>query len=519
MNHFSFATMKVKVRALLYALILAQLLATLCFMGYGLGVAIAGHYDAMQPRSYVYSLRKDRHGVAGLSCADHGGPLDPQITDRMVYWKDVPSDSSYVSPYVSSRIGDSERYLTFETDFAGWNNVRMAFETATILAVGTGRTLVLPPKRQLRNTVEGASSFFGFDDFFHLDSTARENAAFRVVTMEEFLNREALAGRLRNKRTNEVQFPPNNATYFGEIPSNFVGDRIPLFKYLRSVAITPEWDPTECALGIPERPGLDTLIQLNATYHSIMEDSRPTYKEFVNKPTPVDASSAERLREMLASRDDLCLYDEDLQDAPVLHLRADMDHRLMTHFYAFLFFDNWQQDLWSKRFVRDHLRMRDEIMCAAARVVEAVLARSSGSQYDAIHVRRGDLTRQYHWAMMSSEELYEVSREKLNSSSLLYIATDEVDRDFFELFERHYNVVYLEDFADLLADVVNPHMYPIIDQLVVAQSRTFVGTYGSSFSGYINRLRGYQAAARSRGHNGIIVSGSLHCAMHGCDFS
>ena len=114
MNHFSFATMKVKVRALLYALILAQLLATLCFMGYGLGVAIAGHYDAMQPRSYVYSLRKDRHGVAGLSCADHGGPLDPQITDRMVYWKDVPSDSSYVSPYVSSRIGDSEKYLAFK---------------------------------------------------------------------------------------------------------------------------------------------------------------------------------------------------------------------------------------------------------------------------------------------------------------------------------------------------------------------------------------------------------------------
>ena len=55
----------------------------------------------------------------------------------------------------------------------------------------------------------------------------------------------------------------------------------------------------------------------------------------------------------------------------------------------------------SKRFVRDHLRYIDEIVCAAGRVVEAVRLRSSSNGtttgggggdgvFDSMHIRRGD---------------------------------------------------------------------------------------------------------------------------------
>ena len=37
----------------------------------------------------------------------------------------------------------------------------------------------------------------------------------------------------------------------------------------------------------------------------------------------------------------------------------------------------------------------------------------------------------------------------------------------------------------------------MIDQLVAAKGDTFVGTYFSTFTGYINRLRGYHAQARA----------------------
>ena len=54
--------------------------------------------------------------------------------------------------------------------------------------------------------------------------------------------------------------------------------------------------------------------------------------------------------------------------------------RLLTHFYAFLFFEDYDHDLWAKRFVRDHLRYVDEIQCAAARIASALKekARASG---------------------------------------------------------------------------------------------------------------------------------------------
>jgi hypothetical protein len=70
---------------------------------------------------------------------------------------------------------------------------------------------------------------------------------------------------------------------------------------------------------------------------------------------------------------------------------------MLVHFYAFLFMEDWREDLWMKRFMRDHVRYTDEIQCAAARIVHAMreYVRSkegsdSKGEFDTFHVRRGD---------------------------------------------------------------------------------------------------------------------------------
>jgi len=84
---------------------------------------------------------EESHRLAGLDCSAHGGPSNDKAAE-MVYWSDHPSDSAHVSPFY-----DCKKYMTFEPDRGGWNNIRMSMETAIALAVAMGRTLVLPPKQ------------------------------------------------------------------------------------------------------------------------------------------------------------------------------------------------------------------------------------------------------------------------------------------------------------------------------------------------------------------------------------
>ena len=273
------------------------------------------------------------HPVAHLNCDDHGGPTDKQIIDEMVFWSDIPSDSAYLSPMHPlmdpHTPNDVERYLTFEPDHGGWNNIRMAMETALVMSHAMGRTLVLPPEQRMylldKAHSNGQRNEFGFNDFFHLDAISIEHKGFKVITMEEFLTRVGTTGELNGI------YPPANQT-------NWSGNANGLWDYLRTVGYTPEWDPWVCALAIPASTESQSVVELNTTLQSIMDGSygkpKPTLEEFNGNPTPVNASMAERMREMLADRSQLCIYDKPLQETKLIHLKIEKDVRLLTHFYG-----------------------------------------------------------------------------------------------------------------------------------------------------------------------------------------
>jgi hypothetical protein len=182
---------------------------------------------------------------------------------------------------------------------------------------------------------------------------------------------------------------------------------------------------------------------------------------------------------MLANRQELCIYDETLQQAKILHVKgeAQSSYRLLLHFYAFLFFEDWRHDLWVKRFVRDHLRYIDEIQCAAARVVQALRERArhhrgenaTNSGFDSFHIRRGDFQAQYKTAEMSAKVMYEQnSRRFLAEQRTVFVATDEKDDAFFGPLREHYHLYMLKDFKDLVSSV-NPNYYGMVRLYVILQ--------------------------------------------------
>lgn len=441
---------------------------------------------------------KNAYHLAGLNCHNHGGPR-AEIAKEMVYWEDIPSDNRYVSPLKRKGI---TQYVTYELDGAGWNNVRMSMETVLALAVAMGRTLVLPPAHSitgLSNTSDsgkGQRGVFSFLDFYPLNEIAKEHAGFNMITTKEFLEREALTGNIRDTN-GTVRFPPGNRTdWDGEF------DVSELSFWLRNYTRLPSWNPEDCMAVFPATNKSSDIHELRKMKESVDKAGGfPSFEAYIGKPNPVDAPAIDRMKENWANRKKLCIYDEDLQNSPVVHFPHDEKtpgFRLLVHFYAFLFFQNWRHDLWMKRFIRDHLRYVDEIQCAAARVVNAVRERvrargQSDGEFDSFHIRRGDFREFFRGELIvEAEYIYNVSRAELTPNATVYIATDERDRSYFDPLKKHYDVVFLDDFKDHIG-LDNSNYYGMVDQLVASRSRVFFGCWFSTFSAYINRLRGYHA--------------------------
>jgi len=282
----------------------------------------------------------------------------------------------------------------------------------------------------------------------------------------------------------------------------------------RQSAHTPYWKPDTCMVGFPATADIEGTEELQDTHKSIVSEGIPKVETFVNNPTAVDASAIDRMKETMASRTEMCVYDQEMQSTKVIHFMCyhKMRVRLLVHFYAFLFFEDWRQDTWSKRFVRDHLRYIDELQCAAARVVNAIRERARNKQsknidgiFDSMHIRRGDF--QYKGTRIDAEELVETSSDLIPAGTTVYIATDERNKSFFKPLADKYDVVYLDDFRHLIKGI-NTNYYGMLDQLIASRGRVFVGTYFSTFTGFINRMRGYRAVKDKLSHseNGIIES-------------
>lgn len=415
-----------------------------------------------------------------LSCQAHGGPSD-EVAQDLVYWQHIPSDNAYKSPFFKHDDG-VERYLTFEPDGGGFNNIRMAMEVVLTLAHAMGRTLVLPPNQNmylLYKTDAGQKRFFGFQDFFPMEEISRSMAGLKVISMSEFLERVGQSGQLHDHETGRVSFPPGNLTRWDTNSSRVTNVLNP---WLRKVGYVPlNWNPDECMAAFPSRP--ESTDQLQQTWEILRHDpdGLPPYSQFIGHPTPVYGSAVLRLQENHRERERLCLYNHTLQSELVLHFpgKRKFGGRLLTQFYMYVFFENWKQAVWTARFIRDHVRYRDEIQCAAARVVEAVRQRARQrddahnpyGDFDGFHVRRGDF--QYVSTRLSAMEIYNASREEIPEGTTVYVGTDERDKTFFKDMAVHYDVVFLDNYMHLLQGI-NTNYFGMIDQLVTSQSRTFL---------------------------------------------
>eukprot|EP00903_Cladosiphon_okamuranus_P020412 g18732.t1 len=426
-----------------------------------------------------------------LQC--EGGLPDVDLS----YWKNIPQDKMYQSPWgAQARQAKSEgkpQYVTFEPDRGGFNNIRMAMETVLVFARETGRTLVMPAAQKFYLLNKPAVEFA---DMFPIEYLSEY---MDVVSMEEFLEKEGLAGHLG-------KLPPGNKAAGHTMEE--------LQDYLREVAdFKPHWHHMKQALIFGPSPDSPAV--------------------------PDDKESQAWLSTFLTKDRRELGYSEEMQNARHVHFiskhgKGDEEYRLFTHFYTFLGFTDPVAARHHRRLVRDLVHFRESLFCAAATIVgrlrtagggdpgrwsgyygewggmgegagglegvgqvagvesgdyegvEGVVQKKAG--FSTFHIRRGDF--QYEKMKPPAETIFEATKDLRQPGEVLFIATDERKKNFFDIFAAHHQVFYLDDFKDVLRGI-DPSYYLMIDTIVASQGRTFIGTWRSTFTGYITRLRGY----------------------------
>ena len=224
-----------------------------------------------------------------------------RVDSEVIYWRVVPHDIDYESPITPHHGLHDDRYLTFEYDQGGWNNIRMGMESLIVVAHAMGRTLVIPPQQHLyllgakhkdpHDKV--AHDEMGFEDFFDLN-LLRSHRGFHVLSMEEFLAKEAVSGGLHG-----ILPPMNSTKIWGQA----------LWTYLNKVAdAKPVWMGRFIAF--PNHPGDFSLQEItkNATISHRL-------KQFGGERSPV-------------------FYDDTLQRAHHIHFPAREHYRLLQHHYG-----------------------------------------------------------------------------------------------------------------------------------------------------------------------------------------
>ena len=168
---------------------------------------------------------------------------------------------------------------------------------------------------------------------------------------------------------------------------------------------------------------------------------------------------------------------------------------LLGSFYSMLRHSNEDDANNVKMYVHKHVHYRTEIFESAMKVVDWLkhtCCGSSGGEYHAIHVRRGDFMRcDYKTTCIPIDTVMQNIEPHIAKNACIYIATDSAELSEFDAVKLKHNVITFRDALKQLDAEIMTVFHGIIEQIICSQGVKFFSHPLSTFSTYIHRLRGY----------------------------
>lgn len=477
--------------------------------------------------------------VARLNSGPSGAPPTWWPNGRTVhpYTKYQAGGSDGLNPAEHLGKAGHVGFITFEPWGGGWNNRRMSLELAIALALMTNRTLVLPPVT--RNIMLTGRT--GYETFFDMWDLSR---LLNVLTYDQFAavynasivplltpaqvraNNykckadhgvlaticEAFAPMARASVTRVCDMPITTQVFMHpcSVPRSIGGCYSPNIS-----------TPKSLPLLIPRAAAVTNATNAAAEKFARGNDADPVLRAFVAKRqgvsvvppswfwptgTSIWRDSVELARAAGANMEtiDLPTLEAIVAKAPAVDRTKHQTTRpLIIHFPRNLFM-LWYHIFWQPSWtaygdlamgMRDHLHLRGPLVWAAYRVAKLL-----GHEYVAIHFRRTDFKDQFKHAYLDPAQVVRNVRPLVGAKTPIYLATDDGDKAFIHEMTSAFpdRVVLIADFVPSIINITDSEI-PIVEKLICAFARYFVGTRLSTFSGYIQRLRGY-VAGKSKPH-------------------
>ena len=332
----------------------------------------------------------------------------------------------------------AQRFLAFQTDFGGWNNILMQFEIMVVLAWITGRTLVLPPAKRYYLLGEDPRLL---EDFLDLDELRRQ---IPVLTAEEFAEFSKLD---REMAANEK-----------------------FHEFMQAHGLMPPWN------------GLENIF----LYPSDALQMRPELQARLAGPCQAH-------RQLIA-------ISNEAERCNLLYFPMIQEHRMFGVAECFFLFGDEKLERKARTLLRDTIRFRQDIIKLAERAINAsVLA---GTRYSALHIRRGDF--QYPETQIGANQILEQTQALLSSEHPIYVATDETNSAFLDVFREKFEVVTFDGLPEEIVANTPHHWCGIVETLICAAAPDrFIGTRLSTFSARISTIRGHMSCTKGGDCEGI----------------
>lgn len=349
------------------------------------------------------------------------------------------------------------KYLSYQPPGGGWNNQRVAFENAVVLAKLLNRTLIVHPLAP-------------HQEILRLKRSRKMSAGYEIYNM---LPKDKLLPLSKVIDLKEL----SKLVPVKEVTSSHV-EFLKKYKHFRwhrvcHNGLVGMWVDT-----IPKKTNEEKwkLLQRHMETNLPIYGDLPLYRRICKTEMKQYGNTSVRpvwgIWNELSNRTEDMLYFSEGS----LYIRE------------LLFFDKTtvlNAHEWIMRFIRFATDIRKRV----ADVLEAM-----GHPFNAIHVRRTDHPSSFRIKQDYWLQLLNV-RDAVNLTKTLYIATDEEDKTWFKPFnEAGYNLYFAEDFSDQLRLgnvnlAVIQDMLGLCEQLICAHADHFVGSYYSTFTMYIKRLR------------------------------